>query len=161
MAAKLHKSQYLLINTCYWCGNLPFKFDLYTGKLLLIETKWEKIRWYAVLGLNFVIKLLMCFALVRDIIVRDFDVGSPLALLRFILVISFLCLGFLDFHSSWKSSEMVVTMNSTLRFHKEFQSKSKTRKLSSFFSRLTHFLFDFFRTIFKGSVCFFVHCANL
>jgi hypothetical protein len=124
-ASTLERIQFLLINTPYACGTVPFHFDLRKGKLVDLRSGTETRRYHITLGLHSLIKLLMALCLMRGLQTGRLELKKPFDLLRLLLLTSFTCLGLMDLHSGWKRREMVVATNSTLRFHEMFQRKLK------------------------------------
>ncbi len=130
-ASALHRSMYLLINTQYVCGTIPFRFDLREEKVLPLSSEGESRRYHVTLGAHSLIRLAMALCLIRDLRRGDLRLTVPLDLIRMVLIMTLTLFGFVDFHSAWKRTEIAVATNSALRFHEMFQRKSKVFLLGS------------------------------
>jgi hypothetical protein len=114
---------FLLINTQYACGTLPLRFDLRKGRLVHMSSEAENRRYVLILGTHSLLKLAILLRLIMDLWSGSLLFRKPFDLLRIIFALVFACFGFMDLHSGWKRTELVVATNSALGFYDRFQRK--------------------------------------
>ena len=127
---RMYKSQHLLINIGYLLGTVPFRFDCNTGKLVDIDSWWQRYRWYASTTTSLLVKVLMILSLIKDISVRNFRSTYPPDMLRIIIIVAFSCFGLMDLHTVYKRTEIIATLNSSQEYYHRFQCKIIQSKLN-------------------------------
>ena len=118
-----HKAQYLITNIAFVCGVIPIKYIYQQGKYVHIEGKMSVYRYWATICLSTIVKCSFFTHFLRDYFSDKLKMTDNFGLTRSIMVYGLIFLGFLDYHTLWKSKEIVSTANKTNQFLEQVSSK--------------------------------------
>jgi hypothetical protein len=117
----------LILNTVYWTGAVPFKFDQEGRKFINVKSMQSRARWIFMISCNSFLK----YAYINSCFLYHFSNTSQLkgketpivGVIQWMVSLTLIFLGFLDIFLVWKQDDIFRALESTYYFYKIFNGK--------------------------------------
>ena len=121
--ANFTKVQYLVTNIAYVSGVIPIKYVYQQANFVNIDGKLQFYRYWITICLSTIVKCCFFSHFIRDYLTDNLKMPNHLEFTRVAMVYGLMFLGFLDYHTMWKSKEIVSSVNKTNQFLEQVSSK--------------------------------------